>query len=289
MLLYLFWLLVRHLSLHRASAAGKKLFRWLGPRTSKQQRIRNNLELAFPDLGPDKIELLCRDVWGNFGSVLAEYPHLQEFTVSHTPAAVKLEIDDETRSIVAKKEPAIYVTAHLGNWELVASAIAGTGVPLSVVYAPQNNPLLDRMIQTQRQSLGCRFIDKGKAIRWLVREIRSGRSVGMLPDQRLDTGELLPFFGRSTPTPISPAWLSVKTNCPLIPVQIERIGNARYRAVFHKPIQVSHKSSERENILWLTTAINRLFEDWIRQQPGQWLCMKRRWPEAAYYRGLQNS
>lgn len=288
-MLYLFWLLVRYLPLHRASTFGRKLFRWLGPQTSRQRRIRSNLELAFPDLGPDKIELLCRDVWGSFGSVLAEYPHLQEFAVDHTPSAIKLEIANETRTIVAKKEPAIYITAHLGNWELVGSTIAGAGVPLSVVYAPQNNPLLDRMIQTQRRSHGYRLIDKEKAMRQLFREIRSGRSVGMLPDQRLDTGELLPFFGRRTPTPTSPAWLSVKTNCPLIPVQIERIGNARYRAVFHKPIQTNTKSSERENILQLTTAINRLFEDWIRQQPGQWLCMKRRWPEAAYSRGLQNS
>ena len=171
--------------------------------------------LAFPTFGPERIESLSHDIWGNFGSVLAEYPHLHKLADSHIPSAIELEIDKETRPIFAGRKPAIYVTAHLGNWELVASFIAGTGVPLSAVYAPQNNPVLDRMIQTKRDSTGCRFIEKENALRLLVGEIRSGRSIGMLPDQRLDSGELLPFFGRNTPTPISPAWLSIKTKCPV--------------------------------------------------------------------------
>ena len=80
---------------------------------------------------------------------------------------------------------AIYVTAHLGNWELVGSTIAKSGIPLSVIYGPQSNPVLERMVQQLRRSLGCRLIAKQNGIRQLVREIRSGRSVGLLPDQRV--------------------------------------------------------------------------------------------------------
>jgi KDO2-lipid IV(A) lauroyltransferase len=98
-----------------------------------------------------------------------------------------------------------------------------------------------------------------------------------LPDQRVDSGEPVPFFGCEAPTTISPAWLALKLNCPLIPVQIERTGNARFRAVFHRPILTGGKPDEQTDPLQVTEDLNHLFESWIRKRPDQWLCMKRRW------------
>lgn len=274
-LLSLFWLLASRLRPARASALGRGLFRWLGPRTGKQRRVMSNLSIAFPDCERHGIETLAREVWGNFGAVLAEYPHLPVLT---SPACIATEIDEETRRFLAHGDPAVYVTAHLGNWELAGLAITGQGVPLSVVYAPQGNPFLERMLQARRAPLGCRFIGKQHALRELLRELRAGRSVGLLPDQRIDSGAPVPFFGRDTPSPTTPAWLSLRTGCPLIPVQMKRIGEARYRAIFHKPMYTAGQGDERGTVTQVTAAINRLFEDWIRQSPEQWLCMKRRWP-----------
>jgi KDO2-lipid IV(A) lauroyltransferase len=278
-ILSLFWLLVGTLRPAHASALGRRLFRRFGPRTSKHRRVRRNLSIAFPELEQDRIETLARDVWGSFGSVLAEYPHLPELAATQTSAGIDMEIDAETRPVLAHGKPAVYITAHLGNWELVGLAITGMGVPLSVVYAPQGNPVLERLLQAKRRVLGCRFIGKKNALRSLLRELRSGRSVGLLPDQRMDSGEPLPFFGQNTPSPVTPAWLAFKTGCPLIPVQIDRTGDARYRAIFHKPVNTAGNANEREAVVRVTAAINRLFEGWIRQHPEQWLCMKRRWPD----------
>jgi len=277
--LSLFWLHAGTLSPATASAIGRRLFRWLGPRTAKHRRVMHNLSIAFPDLGHERIDALARDVWGNFGSVLAEYPHLSELAATPAFAGIDMEIDAETRRVLAHGRPAVYITAHLGNWELVGMAITGMGVPLSVVYAPQGNPVLDRLLQAKRRTLGCRFIGKKNALRSLLSELRSGRSVGLLPDQRMDDGEPLPFFGRDTPSPVTPAWLAIRTGSPLIPVQTERTGDACYRVIFHKPVDTTGRASEREAVVQVTAAINRLFEDWIRQHPEQWLCMKRRWPD----------
>lgn len=277
--LSLFWLHAGTLRPANASAIGRRLFRWLGPRTAKHRRVMHNLSIAFPDLEHDRIAALARDVWGNFGSVLAEYPHLSELATTWASAGIDMVIDAETRRVLAHGVPAVYITAHLGNWELVGSAITGMGVPLSVVYAPQGNPALNRLLQAKRRNLGCRFIEKKNAPRTLLRELRSGRSVGLLPDQRMDGGESLPFFGKNTPSPTTPAWLAIKTGSPLVPVQVERTGDARYRAIFHKPVDTTGKANEREAVVQVTAAINRLFENWIRQHPEQWLCMKRRWPD----------
>lgn len=282
-LLSLFWRLVRPMHPARASATGRVLFRRLGPRIHKHRQLRDNLALAFPDLEEEKLEALARDIWGNFGAVLAEYPHLDKIAVNADTAAVEPIIDDAARTLLDSRRPTIYVTPHLGNWELAASTIAGLGIPLSVIYSPQSNPILERMIQSQRRTIGCRFIAKHNAIRHLVREIRSGRSVGLLPDQRVDGGEAVPFFGLDAPTTISPAWLALKFNCPLLPVQVERIGDARYRVIFHAPLgDGAARRDHRQQLLQMTQLINCTFEDWIRQRPQQWFCSKRRWPKTAY-------
>jgi KDO2-lipid IV(A) lauroyltransferase len=137
------------------------------------------------------------------------------------------------------------------------------------------------MIQAQRNSLGYQLIAKNNGLRQLVREIRSGRSVGLLPDQRVDSGEPVPFFGCDAPTTTSPARLAIKLNCPLIPVQIERTGNARFRAVFHRPVLNGKKAGEQSDPLQVTAELNSLFESWIRSRPDQWICMKRRWQTGA--------
>ncbi|VAW78829.1 hypothetical protein MNBD_GAMMA15-1309 [hydrothermal vent metagenome] len=277
MFLYLFWLVMRLLSPEYASAGGRILIRRLGPKTHKHRQVKNNIKLAFPELNDEQYESLARDIWGNFGAVMAEYPHLKAITTGGSPPFIDKVIDRDAREILESKRPAIYVSAHIGNWELVGSTVTSMGVPFSVLYSPQPNPVLERMIQEQRNLPGYRLIAKTNGIRQLVREIRSGRSIGMLSDQRVDSGKTVPFFGHDARTTTSPASLAMKLNCPLIPVQIERTGNARFRAIFHKPLLYGNETDRQRDPLQVTAEINRLFEHWIRHRPGQWACIKRRW------------
>jgi len=288
-LLRLFWLLVGHLSPARASAFGRKSFRRFGPATHKHQRIKRNLRLAFDGLNEDETEQLARGIWENFGAVLAEYPHLARLRATGAEPCIDVIIDDATRPVLEDRRPAIYAGAHLGNWELVAPTLKAKGIPLSAVYGPQGNPVLENLLQAQRRASGCRFIAKTHAVQQMIREIRAGRSIGLLPDQRVDSGEAIDFFGRPAPTTTSPAWLAMKLNCPLIPVQVERIADARYRMTFHPPLLTGSEAADPERMLRATTELNALFEEWIRARPEQWLCMKRRWPESAYRQACQGS
>jgi len=282
-LLGLFWLCVRPLSPRTASQLGYKLFYYLGPHLKKNRHVVPNLSIVFPKMTQSQRQETARAIWGNFGAVLAEYPHLGEITVNGTSPAVEVIIAEMARPVLAGKQPAIYVTAHLGNWELAASTVTGLGIPLSVVYSPQSNPFMDRMIQAERQSLGCGFITKNNAIRQLVRELQAGRSVGLLPDQRIDNGEPVPYFGVDALTTTGPAWLAIKMECPLMPLQIERTGPAKFRAIFHAPIDTGNGIGDsRQHLLEVTKKINHCFEQWVYGDPGHWFCIKRRWPKAAY-------
>lgn len=277
LVLLAFWWLAARLPPSRASAAGAWLFRRLGPGLGRRRFVDGNLALAFPRRDPAERRALAREVWASFGAVLAEYAHLRRLAAGPAGDHLQLHFDPRSRELVQSARPAIYVSAHLANWELAAAAVRAAGVPLSVVYAPQGNPLVDRLLQARRRVMGCCFIPKQQALRRLLRELRGGRSIGILPDQRVDAGRPLPFFGHRAQTTTSPALLALRTGLPLIPVQIERMGHARYRAIFHAPLDAGGGDAEA-----VTRRLNALFESWIRRHPEQWLCMRRRWPPATY-------
>lgn len=272
--------LSRRVSPDRASAAGRWLLRVLGPRLDKTRIIRHNLQIAFPEKSESEIERLVRDVWGNLGSILTEYPHLG--IICNREAASRLEIELRGDSDVFKNggQPAIFVSAHLANWEIAPGAVAWQGIPLTGIYTPIQNPRIDRMLYRARAKLNCGMVKREGAVRQLIKELKKGVSVGLIVDQRVDVGEAVPFFGHAMNTSITPAQLALRFGCELIPVQVQRLGGARFRVIFHEPVQPDHTTTgEREKILQMTRKVNTLFESWIRERPQEWICTKRRWPK----------
>jgi KDO2-lipid IV(A) lauroyltransferase len=263
-----------------ASSAGRRLMRRLGPRTHKTRHIRRNLQNAFPEKNALDIDELVRDIWGNLGSILAEYPHLG--TICHREAEQRLEcvIRGDAQLFRNTGKPAVFVSAHLANWELAAGALTHLGIPLTVVYTQLQNPYMDRMLYRARQALGCGLVERGSAGRQLLRCLKQGTSVGLIVDQRVDSGEPVRFFGRDMLTSITPAQLALRFDCDLIPIQIQRLKGARFRAIIHDAVRPDDETADKHSkTLQMTRKINILFESWIREQPQQWMCTKRRWPK----------
>jgi KDO2-lipid IV(A) lauroyltransferase len=265
-----------------ASTAGRRTFRLIGPHLDKTRKFRRNLTLAFPDRSPAEIEALIRDNWGNVGATLAEFPHLP--AIAHGRHTGRLEIVNHCSSEVFHSggKPAIFVAAHLSNWEVPAVAIVRLGIPLSGIYTPLQNPWLDRMLYRARTDIGCGLLPREGGIRAVVQEIGKGRSIGLLVDQRVDSGEPVPFFGRDMLTSVTPARLALRYGCDLIPLRVERTAAARFRVTFYPAITAPENAPDRNRkILLMTRQINKLFEKWITEQPHEWLCSKRRWAKDA--------
>jgi len=262
-----------------ASRVGARLGRRIGPRLDKTRLIRRNLRLAFPEKSEQELDTLVRDVWSNLGRILAEYPHLA--TICKTDAERRLEyvIAEEVETFRNPHKPTVFVTAHLANWEISAGAIAHRGIPLNVVYTRLQNPGLDRMLYRAREELGCGLLERDGAARQLMRSLKQGTSVGLLVDQRVDGGAPIAFFGHDMLTSTTPAQLAVRFDCQLVPVQIQRIEDARFRVIFHPPVSVGTDLPDDRKVLEMTARINALFEDWIRERPQEWMCTKRRWPK----------
>jgi KDO2-lipid IV(A) lauroyltransferase len=272
----------RLLSPEHASALGRRIFRAIGPRLDKTRILRRNLTLAFPEKTDGEIEALIREIWGNFGAVLSEYPHLRTYAVAGKPDRLEITINSNSPVFQNTGKAAVFVTAHLANWEITLASALRLGVPVSVLYTPLQNPWLDRMLYKARVRMGIKLLPQDGGIRTLVRELGSGRSIGLLVDQRVDSGEPVPFFGLDMNTSTTPARLALRYHCDLIPTRVQRLGNARFRVSFEKPIiPTAGITDEHEKILDMTRQLNALFEAWIREQPQEWLCSKRRWSKDA--------
>ncbi len=263
-----------------ASRLGARLARRFGPGLDKSRLIRRNLKIAFPELSTGETDELVRNIWANLGSIVAEYPHLR--TICDTRAEDRLEIVMQEPLEVFKLtgKPAVFVTAHLGNWEISAATIAHLGIPLTVVYTALQNKHMDRLLAAARNALGFRAVERSNAARELLRRLKHGTSVGLLVDQRVDSGEPVPFFGHDMLTSTTPAQLAIRFNCDLIPVQVQRLQGARFRVIFHKPLTADDPTADpAKQAIQITRKINNLFESWIRERPHEWMCTKRRWPK----------
>ncbi|MFO1070108.1 MAG: lysophospholipid acyltransferase family protein [Geminicoccaceae bacterium] len=265
----------------RASELGRQLLTWLGPRMRQHRKLKRNLGTAFPGWSDDRLETTARDSWGQFGRVLAEYPHLEAICRQGAGERIELVTHLDLEPVQRGERPCVFVSAHLGNWELAGAMGMRAGVPLSVIYSPQKNPAIDAELQRRRQALGCEFIDKTSKATVLVGALRRGRSLGIVIDQRFDESDSVPFFEHDAPAPIAPATLAARLGVPFVPVRVERLDpGCRFRITVEAPIEPDPAAGDaREIARDMTARAYARFEAWIRERPAQWLCTKRRWPD----------
>ena len=175
----LFWQVCAWLPPDKASAFGRWLLGLIGPSLRKSRHMRRNLSFAFPELDEDQRKVLLREVWGNTGAVLAEYPHLATFCQGDYEARLEIVSHRDLRDYGPGRRQGVFVTAHAGNWELGAAPTVHFGVPLAVVYAPIKNPIIDRMLRRWRAGLGCDLIDRNDGLPQLIRTLNNGGSLGL--------------------------------------------------------------------------------------------------------------
>ncbi len=255
---------------------------FIGPRQPKHRRVRRNLELAFPEKTQAEREAMARALWGNIGKVFAEYAHLARLNRNFAES-IEVVGGEHLAKLLANKQSAVFVSPHLGNWELAGCAMYQAGLELSVVYSPLQNPYLDQMIERCRQAgHGSGLLARDESMRLMLREISQGRCVGLVMDQRVDSGSPVPFFGIDKLTSLIAARLAIRHEIDLIPVRTERLKRGRFRVTFLPPVlPPADVVGDVDKAIAMTATVNAYFEDWIRAVPGDWFVTQRLWPKDA--------
>lgn len=287
-LLHGVFVLARTIPVDWASAAGGWIARTLGPRLPVSRTGRRNLARAFPEMGAAEIERTLRDVWDNLGRTVAEYPHLQriwDFDPERPDSAGRIAVAGIEEFVALRDDgkPALIFSAHLGNWELLPLAAARYGLPLSVVFRPPNNPHAAELVTRIRAEAHGReggLLPSGvEGAVAAVAALEAGEHLGMLVDQRFRRGVLVPFFGRPAQTGTVLAKLARRFDCPVHGARVERLGGARFRVSLTPPLALPRSDDAEADIAETMRRVTAVIEGWVRERPGQWLWLHRRWKD----------
>lgn len=276
--------LLRALGPDRAAALGAAVARSLGPLLPVHRVALDNIRQAFPELPAAEHRRIAREAWDNLGRTAAEYVHLDriwDFSLEH-PNTGRIRIPPEA---VARFEalrddgrPALIFAAHLANWELPAIAAARHGLAAAVLYRTPNNPAVARDILALRAGSMGELIPAGIAapIR-MMEALEAGKHVGMLVDQRFGRGPRVPFLGRPAASNPLLARMARRFDCPVHGARAIRLPGGGFRLELTEAIALPRDASGRVEVEAATALLNRIVEGWVREHPGQWLWMHRRW------------
>jgi Kdo2-lipid IVA lauroyltransferase/acyltransferase len=279
-ILALLALLPRSLATRLAMVGSRALFACL-PRL---RRIGlRNLELAFPDLSLTERRQLLSQSFENFGRIIVDFAHFPRATPADLAACVETSFPQasEARYHAAKAagRGVIFITPHLGNWEMLAFAISAIFEPITYLARPLDNPLLDRYTSRIRSRFGNRPINKRDSVLEGLAILDAGGNLGLLADintlQR--DGVFVPFFGHLACTTRSVAMLALRTNALIIPMCCVWDTN-RYRILVGEFVEAIRTASyAKKNIIDTTALYTAEIEKFIRAYPGQWIWVHRRW------------
>ena len=247
----------------------------------RRKMLEFNLALAFPELSEVERRRLGVAVARHFGIVGLDTIRLQRLSQERLLASVTVVGREHLQSVLDAERGFFFLSAHLGCWE-VAALVAGLQVPggFSVVYRPLDNRLLDVELRRLRGTYGNRMLGKRRIGREIVAELRDGRGVGILIDQRArekDGGILVPFFGQ-------PAWthpivgkMCIAFKAPVVPLWGLWDGPGRYTVRYGEPLCVDELPEAERSPEAITARLTQMTETAIRERPEQWLWYHDRW------------
>ena len=189
------------------------------------------------------------------------------------------------REILRAGRGVISITAHMGNWELLAGIMAVSKTCQGAIIARRlYYERYDRWVVGLRQSLGVRTIYREDAARMALEILAKNQVVGLLPDQDIDSlkGVFVNYFGRPAYTPVAPVRLALASGAPILPNFLIRQRDGKYKIVLGEVLW-PRVTTTRENAVREYTEKWMLdFEKVIRQYPQQWAWMHNRWKTQSF-------
>ena len=243
---------------------------------------QRNLELAFPLMDQKERERILRSSFRSLGRMLGEFSQFPRATpeslrnlVEYDPVGLS-----HLRAAEGTGRGVIFLTGHLGAWELLSFAWSALEYPINFLVRPIDNPRIEELIEGVRTRFGNRPIDKKVAARAALRALKEGGTLGILADLNTQEreGVFVPFFDRPACTTSGVAWLALKTNALVIPTAAVW-NEERGRFFFHgdPPVELVRTGDDRQDVEVNTARFTAALEKMIRAYPDQWLWIHKRW------------
>lgn len=222
----------------------------------------------------------------NWGMTTCEFLRSPAASAGEIRNYVSMEGLEYLETALEAGKGAILVTAHIGNWELLAARLAQIG-PTAGIVRPLSNQSAQNLMSGVRQDYGIGLISKNAAVRPSLKFLKSNGILVILPDRHAGRqGELLPLFGRLTRFESAPARLAILSGAPILMTYGARrgpwLGDGRIEGHIAPPFRVD-AASKSDRPLVTTQGTARVIaglESMVRAHPDQWSWMLRRWRDS---------
>ena len=274
-IIFIFFTICKLIGYKLSSNLGSLIGVTIGPFLRSKNVLQNNIKKAFSNIEKVEIDHISKNMWKNYGRILAEYVFLKHFRNSNFNKYISIEGEEILLNIKRNKDPVIFVSGHFNNFELLAMIIEKAGVDLAALYRPLNNFFLNRIIVNLRKRYICKKqIPKGiTGVKDMAKEFKKGTSLALMIDQRVSEGEKINFFNHPAYTTTLPAQFIKKYRCAVVPVHIERKNKYFFKVNIEQPI----KFDETKTLDQITLSLNNWLEKKIIKKADQWIWSHNRW------------
>jgi Kdo2-lipid IVA lauroyltransferase/acyltransferase len=278
------WLLLKVVAalprrLARSLAAAVAAFVY-GMRPKLRRTANFNLRIAFPDWTAAERRVVIRGMVRNLGWMAAEFARFPKYNQENIDQVVLLEGHENFLEGQRRGKGVLYLTGHIGAWELSSFAHALYGYPLHYMARQLDNTRIDDLVNKYRCLSGNRPIFKNESARAMLKILREARTVGILADQNTmpEEGVFVDFFGTSASTTTGLARVALHTGAAVVPGYAYWDGIIhKYRLRFEPPVELVRTGDPERDILENTQNFAKVIEAAIRQHPEQWVWLHARW------------
>jgi KDO2-lipid IV(A) lauroyltransferase len=240
-----------------------------------------HLAQAFPEKTEAERREIARRMFVHLGMAAMEVTSIRSYA---DRVERYMDIDPgPLRAALAQGKGIVFVTGHLGNWELMARAVAKVGAPVSAVAKRGGDARLMGLIEGWRQdgAVTTLWREDASTARALLRVFKENRVLGILCDQDTSVqGVWVPFFGRPAWSPRAPADLALRTGAPILVGTSHRKGERPGDGLRFEMTGIPYdpKPADKEaEVVRITAACQAVLEDAIRRHPADWVWMHERW------------
>lgn len=259
------------LSFNTTSNLGGFLVSTFGPFTKYSNIISKNLENL--ECEKSLISSISKQNLSQTGRVFFEFFNLNKFNWE----SIFVENEKYLQEIKEYQGSKIFISAHIGNWEITRNYLLNLGFKLHSVYRHANNQKIDQYIQKNRSRENAYFYKKGSdSAKNMIKALKNNEDLALLVDQRDSSGPIINFLGKKAYATDGFANLALKYQTMICPVYSIRQKKGNFKFIYEKPLYFKdYKDLSAYNLV--EKVHTDYFEKWIKENPTQWLWVHQRW------------
>ncbi|MBD3349800.1 MAG: hypothetical protein GF400_11495 [Candidatus Eisenbacteria bacterium] len=274
--------LALRLNLPTARRYAAAVGRFIGVFQRRNRRtLYRNLKIAFGDrMSPRELRRLRTRIYGNFGAFVLEFlwlPHLDRGNVESLVTPESVETYGRIRELAGERGPVIFLTAHLGNWEMAAVIGSLMGIPLTVLVDAHPSPLVTSFFNERRKEKGLRLVSVSE-FQKCMRALRQKRLLAIAGDRAVTgQGIRMEYFGKPALVPDGHAVLARKFGVPILPGFLVMNEDGKYEIVTDEIVEPRVTDDFDADVRDCVARCLRVFEKHIRRYPEQWYVFRPIW------------